>query len=232
MTFDLPPALATAPHPWSLTAKFGRLGGAGEVSPDMTQRKIAIGLLEQCLHVLAEEYARHGDDAVHGLPEGFHELWVFSERGLADRMPTLADISAEGVRHWLAEDIDLLNMFGEPWVEPPRDVVDAVTHHWTIVAVRRLTKDLVHWLTEAMRNRPDTEDRPHYLDLLRSYAARLDWRLGALLVLKSWALTKPRGVDFLEEVANNPDAPERTRAEAADLLRMHRERTPGATEQG
>ena len=222
----MPPGLAALPEPWNLSDPYASSVAIKSALGDDAQRFAASAALESCLICLTEDHERFGDEPGVRLPEQFFEAWPFVSRGFAARMPHFADVSYANVRQWLAEDIDPSVLFGEHWEAPPPEIVEEVGRFWVRGAVGLLTMDLLRWLRGSYRDDPAAPGKARTLALLKAAAPRLPWRIGQRAVSVVWDLSKPGGRDFLAMMANRPDAPRRTRDEAARLL-TYAEESPG-----
>lgn len=222
--------LAAVRGPWRLTNSGRRWEAIDNTSAaEPEQRAAALSALEACLAYMIESRRRDGEDPDWGLPAEFWEYhWFGMDLWLARAMPTLADVTPERVRAWIEADVEPEPVFGRSWGTPPDEVVDNVARSWVFSIVNGLTDRLIRWFRREARDHLDPDERVRLIGLLKEAAPRLPWRLANIAVRGILDLGGPGEKEYFDRLASDPDAHERTRAEAASVCwRIERDRHPG-----
>ncbi|MEU0547842.1 hypothetical protein [Micromonospora sp. NPDC005979] len=186
-----------------------------DLPADPEHRALALSALEACLAFQVNSAARYGDDRNWGLPEAFsNDDWFLLQIRLKRRLPTLADVTRTKVRDWLQED-DVAEILDAKRTEPSDELVEAVGQMWATFIVNGLTEDLLRWLELVARDHLDVVERARALDLLKTTTPRLPWRYTIETIPVILSLGGSAERPYFDQLANDPDLHEKTRAEAA-----------------
>ncbi|WP_422737905.1 hypothetical protein ACN263_00730 [Micromonospora sp. WMMD729] len=199
-----------------------------DLPADPEHRSLALSALEACLAFQVNSAARYGDDPNWGLPEAFsNDDWFLLQIRLKRRLPTLADVTRTNVRDWLQGD-DVVEILEATWTEPPDELVEAVGQMWATFIVNGLTVDLLRWFGWVARDHLVVAERARALDLLKWATRRLPWRHAIQTISAILSLGGSDERAYFDQLANDPDLHEKTRAEAASkrwLIDSERART-------
>ncbi|WP_433117172.1 hypothetical protein [Micromonospora sp. CA-246542] len=186
-----------------------------DLPPDPEQRALALSALEACLAFQVNSAARYGEEPTWGLPEAFlNDDWFLLQVRIKRRLPTLADVTRTNVRDWLQEG-DVAEILEATWTEPSGELIEAVGQMWATFIVNGLTVDLLRWFGWVARDHLDVVERAKALDLLKAATRRLPWRhtIHTIPAILNLGGSAERG--YFDQLANDPDLHEKTRAEAA-----------------
>lgn len=135
MTDLVPLSLAALPEPWTLTARSARQQAAG-ASEDSAARAVA------ALSALLAALPDVPEPTEADLPEEFADYFPFTADWLAERMPTLAEISSDTIAAMLAERTAV------PVADVPAAPVVALGRLWVRTLVVELIQECLALLTD------------------------------------------------------------------------------------
>ncbi|MET8278706.1 hypothetical protein [Micromonospora sp. NPDC005174] len=223
-----PELLASLPPSWQAAESGRRHPVIRDLPPDPEQRALALSALEACLAFQVNSAARYGEEPTWGLPEAFlNDDWFLLQVRIKRRLPTLADVTRTNVRDWLQEG-DVAEILEATWTEPSDELIEAVGQMWATFIVNGLAVDLLRWFGWVARDHLDVVERAKALDLLKAATRRLPWRHTIHTIPAILNLGGSDERAYFDQLANDPDLHEKTRAEAASkrwLIDSERART-------
>ncbi|PRY02726.1 hypothetical protein [Allonocardiopsis opalescens] len=222
-----PASLRRLPGPWSISSPDSRRKAVESLPPSSERRSEALDALERVLAAVIDLWDARKD--AYSMPGHFDDAWWTYDHNFDQRMPTFDDVSPEAVSDVLAAEVDPQTLFGLPWTGLPDDIAERVGRIWLWSRVGDTADHLLKWLHLALRaDAADDQgigrDRARLLVLVKEALPRLPEWTGFLALLVIETLGGSDEIAYLTELANDPDVPEQTRANAAESLGNLRDR--------
>lgn len=189
-TNNLPQVLPRLSYPWLISSATQRREKIQALSYSYSEIEKALNVLEQCLEVLSQLTP----PPIETIPESLREYWDFTVEDLAENMPTIDDFNLVHVEQFLKEE----------GIESHKEqIVEDVAIWWLWSVAQDITKTVLRWLEDSLKEAKDAEQISHFLNIAEHYWLHIDPRLAQFLLSRSAVIGWKKALPLLESVAKN-----------------------------